>query len=55
MEGHPGITAAYTEAIDEMKHPEYVKGFIFTPPTGMQGDPDQATIDKSKMMMKKPG
>ncbi|MBA3296169.1 MAG: hypothetical protein H0U19_04480 [Acidobacteria bacterium] len=47
---------AYTEAIAEMKHPDYMKGFVFTPPSGMQGDPDMATIDKSKMMMmKKPG
>ncbi|HXG86878.1 MAG TPA: hypothetical protein VNJ02_00975 [Vicinamibacterales bacterium] len=47
---------AYTEAVSEMKHPEYMKGLIFTPPMGMQGDPDMATIDKSKMsMMKQPG
>ncbi len=47
---------AYTEAVSEMKHPEYMKGFTFTPPMGMQGDPDKATIDKDKiMMMKKPG
>jgi len=47
---------AYTEAVGEMKHPEYMKGFTFTPPMGMQGDPDKATIDKNKMMMmKKPG
>ena len=46
----------YTEAVSEMKHPEYMKGFTFTPPMGMQGDPDKATIDKNKMMMmKKPG
>ena len=45
---------AYTEAVAEMKHPEYMKGFIFSPPTGMQGDADKATIDKSKTMMKQP-
>ena len=47
---------AYTEAVSEMKHPEYMKGLTFTPPMGMQGDADKATIDKNKMMMmKKPG
>ncbi len=40
---------AYTEAVGEMKHPEYMKGLLFTAPTGMQGDPDMATI---KPMMK---
>ncbi len=43
---------AYTEAIGEKKHAEYMKGFIFTPPAGMQGDPDKTTIDMSKTMMK---
>lgn len=44
---------AYTEAVGEMKHPEYMKGLMFTPPMGMQGDADEPTIDKSKMMMMK--
>ncbi len=39
----------YTEAIGEMKHPEYMKGLRFTAPLSMQGDPDKATIDPAKM------
>lgn len=38
----------------EMKHPEYMNGFTFSPPMGIQGDPDEATID-ARMMMKKGG
>lgn len=39
----------YTEAIAEMKYPEYMAGLRFTPMAGMQGDPDKATIDPMKM------
>lgn len=39
----------YTEAVGEMKHPEYMAGLTFTPMAGMQGDPDKATIDPMKM------
>lgn len=41
----------YAEAVGEMKHMEYMKGFVFQPPTGNQGDPDKAVI-KSDMMKK---
>ncbi len=39
----------YTEAVGEMKHPQYMAGLIFQPMTGNQGDPDKATIDPMKM------
>ena len=40
---------AYSEAVGEMKHEEYMKGLRFTAPMGVQGDPDKATIDPAKM------
>ncbi len=30
---------AYTEAVAEMKHPAYMKGLLFTAPTGMRATP----------------
>lgn len=41
----------YAEAVGEMKHPEYMKGFRFTPPMGNQGDPDKPAM---AMKMTKP-
>jgi len=39
----------YTEAVGEMKHPQYMAGLMFQTMTGNQGDPDKATIDPMKM------
>lgn len=39
----------YAEAVGEMKHMEYMKGFAFQPPAGNQGDPDKSLIKQGAM------
>ncbi len=46
----------YAEAIKEMKHPEYMKGFLFQASTAMMGDADKEVMtkgDEKKMNEKK--
>jgi hypothetical protein len=40
----------YAEAIKEMKHPEYMKGFLFQVSNGMQGDADREVMTDGKTM-----